>query len=61
MVLEMVESVCPDAEQAFPTIIRFDEKADNPETPAEGSYYTNGNAINSGLVSLEGISSSYIY
>lgn len=37
--------------QAFPKIIRFDEQADNPESPAEGSKYTNGNAVNSGMVS----------
>lgn len=36
--------------QAFPQIIRFDEKSDYPETPADGGKYTSGNAINSGLV-----------
>lgn len=39
-----------DSLQAFPKIIRFDEQADNPETPADGGKFTTGNAINSGMV-----------
>ncbi|EME45701.1 hypothetical protein DOTSEDRAFT_87983 [Dothistroma septosporum NZE10] len=36
--------------EAFPKIIAFDDKADYPESPADGGKYTTGNATNSGLI-----------
>ncbi|KAK4624200.1 Peroxisomal hydratase-dehydrogenase-epimerase [Fulvia fulva] len=36
--------------EAFPKIIAFDNKADYPESPADGVTYTSGNAINSGMI-----------